>query len=472
VPGRQDRFDVTVLRVFAIPGIVGLTIFLLARPQEFVPILTKLPLLYILCGAAVGGFVIDLKLRRIQPIASPIFPWAIGYFLWVYACDIIKSPSTFMNRAIELTILMAIFVIIGHCVQRLRTLQVLAGSVMATALYLTVVCFHQGLADRQCIALDAADMEQGVADDRPCETKNECSEGDGDPSTEYRCEKAGLFGTWAIEDRVRYRGELQDPNELSLTICCFGFAFLIAFMIGTKHPVVTFLGAIAVMILVMTVFMTQSRGGLIVMLLVPGTYMVKRYGVKAVFIGALAAAPMLMLGGRSGESADESTTLRYEAWAAGLDMFKMSPVFGVGHRNYSEYHTLTAHNTFVLTLAETGIIGQILFVSLMVICGKSIVVGLRQLEAIPAAATARTWGMSMLAAFVGMLFQINTISFAYHSVLWIMIGFIAAWTSAVQSHLPSFAIRITKRDVGFIVMGCAIYDFAVLPLFLKLKGIT
>jgi O-Antigen ligase len=458
--------------VFAIPGIVGLVVFLLARPQEFIPLLTKVPLLYILCGAAIGGFALDLKLRRVQPIASPLFPWAIGYFLWVYLCDVVKSPSTFMTRAVELTILLAIFVILGHCVQRLRTLQLVAAAVMSTALYLTVVCFHQGLQDTQCIAMDPGDLEQGTADGRPCITKEQCTEGDGDPSIEYRCEKGGMFGTWAIEGRVRYRGELQDPNELSLTICCFGFSFLIAFMLRTKHPLVTCFGGIAIIVLIWTVFMSGSRGGLVVMMLVPGTYLVKRYGVKMLFIGALLAAPVLVLGGRSGSSADESTTLRYEAWAAGLVMFRMSPVFGIGHRNYGDYHDLTAHNTFVLTLAETGLIGQILFVTLMVICGKSIIVGLRQLEHIPAAATARAWGMSMLAAFVGMLFQINTISFAYHSVLWILLGFIAAWTSTVQTHLPTFRVKITARDLGYIVGGCLVYDFAVLPLFLKLKGIT
>ena len=37
------------------------------------------------------------------------------------------------------------------------------------------------------------------------------------------------------------------------------------------------------------------------------------------------ALPVLLLGGRSGENADVSTQMRYEAWATGLDMLHAQP---------------------------------------------------------------------------------------------------------------------------------------------------
>lgn len=466
----ESAVDAVSCGVFVIPGIAALVMFLLARPQEFLPILTRVPLLYILCAAALGGFALDLKLRRLQPVAAPALRWVLIYMAWAAVCTLIKASPTFIARLIDLGIIFVVFYILGHAIQRLRALQVVAGALMATALFLTFVCFHQGFADRQCIALNPGDPEQGIADGRDCDTKKQCETGGADPSLEYRCEKAGLFGTWAIEDRVRYRGELHDPNELSLTICVFGFSFLIAFMLRNKSPSFKLLGWLAAIMLIWTIFMTQSRGGLVVMMLVPGTYMVRRYGVKALFWGALVALPVLSLGGRSGESADESTMQRYEAWAAGLEMWRESPVFGVGMRRFSDHHYLTAHNSFVLSLAELGFPGLCLFVALMYISGKVLVVGLRELSGVPGTETARVWGMSLLASLLGLNFQIGTISFAYHSVTWILLGFIAAWGTTVRNHRPQFNVKLTGRDLAIIVVACGLYAGIVLPIFLKLKG--
>ncbi|MBP9087302.1 MAG: O-antigen ligase family protein [Kofleriaceae bacterium] len=456
--------------MFVIPGIAALVMFLLARPQEFMPVLTRVPLLYILCAAAVGGLVLDLKLRRVQPVAAPALLWVVIYMLWAIICTAIKAPPTLITRVIDLGIIFVVFYILGHGIQRLRALQVVAGALMATALFLTAVCFHQGFADRQCIALDPGDPEQGVADGRPCELRKQCEGGDADPSLEYRCEKSGLFGTWAIEDRVRYRGELHDPNELSLTICVFGFSFLIAFMLRNKSPSFKVLGGLAAIMLIWTIFMTQSRGGLVVMMLVPGTYLVRKYGVRMLFFGALVALPVLSLGGRSGESADESTMQRYEAWAAGYEMWRESPIFGVGMRRFTDHHFLTAHNSFVLSLGELGFLGLCLFVALMYISGKVLILGLRELNGVPGTETARVWGMSLLASLLGLNFQIGTISFAYHSVTWILLGFIAAWGTTVRTHRPTFSVRLTGRDLAIIVVVCGFYAAILLPIFLKLKG--
>ena len=67
---------------------------------------------------------------------------------------------------------------------------------------------------------------------------------------------------------------------------------------------------------------------------------------------------------------------RAEAWATGLDMFKHSPIFGVGARLFNEHHFLTAHNSFVLTLAELGLIGMMLFVTFIYLSFKTLIVGL------------------------------------------------------------------------------------------------
>ena len=63
--------------MFALPGIGLLIVFIMVRPQEFVPLLQKIPMLYLFALLALVGYVIDVRLRRLQPIASATMPWAM-----------------------------------------------------------------------------------------------------------------------------------------------------------------------------------------------------------------------------------------------------------------------------------------------------------------------------------------------------------------------------------------------------------
>ena len=54
---------------------------------------------------------------------------------------------------------------------------------------------------------------------------------------------------------------------------------------------------------------------------------------------------------------------RVDSWYEGVQMFIGHPIFGVGPDMYSDYHHLTAHNSFVLVMAETGIIGYTLWLA-------------------------------------------------------------------------------------------------------------
>jgi O-antigen ligase len=461
--------------VFAIPGIAVLIVFILCRPQEFIEALQKLPMLYLCAAAAVGGFVLDIKLRRLQPIAAPTLPWIVAFIVWALICNAVKVPDKFTGLAIELAILFVLYGTIAHGVQRFRNFQVVAGTVLAACMFLTFVCFHQGFQDHGCLLTNDVTPGEGVPDGRACESPrvpDACYGAGAEPGAEYRCEKVGMFGTYSIEGRVRYRGEVNDPNELAMTICLGGLAFVIAFVQRRRTPGAVLLGTLGGILVLWTVLMTQSRGGLVVALAVPGVYFVKRYGLAGLVVAAAGAVPLLALSGDGGRdmSAAASTELRYEAWASGLEMFKASPLFGVGQRQFAEHHFMTAHNSYILALAELGFVGLVLFVTLMYLSMKGLWVGLRQLENVPGAQVARVWGMALLAGFFGMAFQIGTLSFAYHSVLWVFLGLAAAWVGAVRHHMPELRIRMTVRELVIVTAACAVYALMVLPLFLRWKG--
>jgi len=139
------------LRLFAIPGITALIIFILARPQEFLPLLQRVPFLHLFTALAVLGWVIDVRLRRLQPIATPTLPWVVALLVWVVIGTAVLLPDQLIARTVEMAILFALYGTIAHGVQRFRTFQIVAGVIAATCMFVTLVCFHQGLSPTQCI---------------------------------------------------------------------------------------------------------------------------------------------------------------------------------------------------------------------------------------------------------------------------------------------------------------------------------
>src|SRR5262245_29923840 len=126
-------------------------VFILARPQEFFPLLQRVPFLHLFTALAVLGWVIDVRLRRLQPNATPVFPWAAVFLLWCVITVAAVVPEQLISKTIELAIVFALYGTIAHGVQRFRTFQVLAAVMAGACLFIAVVCFHQGLAPKQCV---------------------------------------------------------------------------------------------------------------------------------------------------------------------------------------------------------------------------------------------------------------------------------------------------------------------------------
>jgi len=68
---------------------------------------------------------------------------------------------------------------------------------------------------------------------------------------------------------------------------------------------------------------------------------------------------------RTIDSDEESAYGRIEAWYEGIQMFKYRPLFGVGKGEFIEHHKRTAHNSYVLIMAELGTFGYVLWFTLI-----------------------------------------------------------------------------------------------------------
>ena len=447
--------------MFAIPGIVALVIFIYARPQEFFERLRVVPFLYVFFVLALSGGILDLRVRNVKLASTPQLPWIVLFFLWSSFTVLIHAPSSAMGPITGLLICIVLYLLIAHGVQSFRGLHLIAGSVLAMVLLVCGVGAQQGFAPSGCVVIDQSadrDTASGKPDGRPCDTIRSCYLGDTEPGAEYACEHIGLFGTTSVGGgRVRYRGVLQDPNELALA---GGVGLPLAFAFGQVRR--RRLGQRAVTwaafaLVLLCAVLTGSRGGQLVFATVLAAYFARRFGARGLIIGGALALPLLLLGGRSGEEATSSTNERLDLLTEALSMWRSHPLVGVGLGQFTEYSYMTAHNSYLLALAELGFPGMVLFSIILYLSAKIPLTALQTItpetsdELSTGAPLTRPWAMAMLSAFAGLAIGIFFLSFTYHYVLWIYIGLSGAFYSAIRAHHPSFRVKFGGRDLALIV---------------------
>lgn len=165
--------------------------------------------------------------------------------------------------------------------------------------------------------------------------------------------------------RIRSVGSLHDPNDfaqfLLVTLPLIGLLW--------NQRRARRVAVVLLMVAVLTgVYLTHSRGALVgiaVLLLVLLPRWVGRtwatIASAGIFLGAIA---LNFAGGRA--ISVEGGMDRLRIWSDGLEIFKHAPIFGVGFGQFSDYGTLTAHNSFLLCFAELGLIGTFFWVALLV----------------------------------------------------------------------------------------------------------
>jgi O-antigen ligase len=181
--------------------------------------------------------------------------------------------------------------------------------------------------------------------------------------------------------RIRGAGFLSDPNDFAQILL---IVLPLAFIAWRRGRVVTNFFAVLVpaTLLLWTTYLTHSRGGLLALAAVALMAARKKLGTTAsTALAAVFILGMLALdftGGRGISAADGAD--RLEAWANGLEMFKSAPLFGIGFNGFTDLYEITAHNSFVLCLAELGLLGSTLWVALLVTTtmGLNSVIGMQK----------------------------------------------------------------------------------------------
>lgn len=163
--------------------------------------------------------------------------------------------------------------------------------------------------------------------------------------------------------RIRWYGVFNDPNDLGL-----GLVIVVPFLLSMMEARRFLIPLLTLPIITLAIYYTNSRGAVLAVLVSVTTYFVIRYrSVKGSLFGVVLGLLLFLVGPSrmaSVSAGEESAHGRIEAWYEAYQMFKSYPLFGVGQGCFTDYHYLTAHNSFVQVMAELGFVGLYFFLGL------------------------------------------------------------------------------------------------------------
>jgi putative inorganic carbon (hco3(-)) transporter len=301
-------------------------------------------------------------------------------------------------------------------------------------------------------------------------------------------EGIGWTGAKMIEGRITYLGFLNDPNDLAMAfLMTLPMTLYLASTSGSFIFRYAYRGAAA--LILYGVYLCNSRGSLLAIGAMLFVYSVGRFGwVRSVIVAPMLGLPLVFLApSRLGEiSADEDSAAgRVDAWYEGLEMLRSHPVFGVGAGLFTDHHPLTAHNSFVLAIAELGVFGYFFWLAIVVFSVLMLYQLLRaERPAAPRAepvdsdtadtadtagaadtavsADAAHWdawqraSRALMYSLVGTLVAAFFLSRTYAPNLYLLVGLIVAVHQTVRSHWPALApFSIGKQFKALIMLEAA-----------------
>jgi len=316
--------------------IAGLVIFAFLtyiRPQDFVPFLSEGRLVVWVMFFTVAAWV--LKEARWRTTRFPLLAtdWWMCCLLGMVILSTINVRWLGLSVAVavEMAKCLILFLMVSVVLDSERKL----GGFLCSVLFFTVVMC--GLACLQRLGIDVFNV--------------------------------GMVGG----NRIQGPGIFNNPNYLAYAAV---YAMPVGIWLGfrQRNGFCRIAGLMALAVLVLTVVLTQSRGGVIAMVVVMSYAVVQRRSVRVRWVaGVLAAAGVFLLMkygvvrmGTLGEMRGDAAVMgRIDSWYAGFLMLKSSPLLGIGYGQYLVYFRLAAHSSFVQVAAEAGLLGLFFWTGLL-----------------------------------------------------------------------------------------------------------
>jgi O-antigen ligase len=386
-------------------------VLLLIRPQEYVPALLDVPLMPAMLIAALAQWV----LSRDKDLGQPQYLLLAGFLFAIMGSLVVNGwPGGAMVQLASFGPAVAAFVLMANAANTPRRVAIAFWTLVLSSLVLVLHGIQQ--------------VRVGV----------------------------GWTGVaLSPQGRIQYIGTLNDPNDLGLL---FVVALPLALYLSRNSRWLgRWLGLAGAGLLLYGIYLTDSRGAMLATAAMAAAYAYVRHGALGATailgLGLLVNAylPSRLQGLELGES---SAMGRVDSWYEGLQMFLSQPILGVGAQNFTEYNALTAHNSFVLVLAETGLVGYALWLSFVGYTFRMMLTMLRYQPdpASDGSDAALRWrderglAFAMLISLVGFFAAAFFLSRSYQSLLYLLVAICVGHFSGARTRFPALGSPYRAGD--------------------------
>ena len=230
--------------------------------------------------------------------------------------------------------------------------------------------------------------------------------------------------------RIRWYGVFNDPNDLGLALT-LAIPFLLDMLLRRRFVV----PLVSLPLIFVAIYYTNSRGTVLAGLVAVSSYFIIRYrSLYGVAAGALLTGMLLFVGPSrmaSVSASEESAYGRIEAWYQAYQMFKSNPFFGVGMGRFTEFNDLTAHNSFVLVMAELGFVGLFFFTGVFYLPYQWLWKSLFRPTSLTYSEDDLGLISAAFASLTGMLFAMFFLSRSYILIPFMLVAYVVAVTRVV-----------------------------------------
>ncbi|HET6463672.1 MAG TPA: O-antigen ligase family protein [Candidatus Krumholzibacteria bacterium] len=404
-------------------GLVNYLAFLYIRPQDFVPAMQGMPIMLLLSVGTAAIVVLHKAVRHRRLVFARV-PQSL--FVLVFYAAIVLSQIARMRlhgaleASLEFVPTVVMYLLIVELVDSPRRIRFM----FILLVHLTLALAVQGLV--------------------------------------MHYTGSGLGGKEAYEGRIQAIGIFSDPNDLALIMNAV-LPLVVLWFLQSRSLIIKIYSFFVGILFVYAVFLTASRGGLLCLGLMAILMGMRKFGkIVGVAGGVMVMAALVLLGPRMNTISPEEASSygRLEAWVVGMQLFRDSPLFGVGYRNFMEYHFRTAHNSFVLCSAELGLVGLYPWLMLIYMSLKNT----RFVERELLASGQKNLAMYAYAAELALIMFISgalLLSRTYHPSLFILFGLCGAITRVFVARSDQRYALIERRDfvIGLVITLASVIGF-------------
>jgi O-antigen ligase len=176
--------------------------------------------------------------------------------------------------------------------------------------------------------------------------------------------------------RARWVGIFDGPGVFCV-VFTIALGICLPRLSGGAQQSMRLLSVAVIALLCVATYLTGSRGGFLATLAILTMYIAVRRKIRmrSILAGGLLGLLLFSMAPESLTTMqDESRSAqhRVEMWAEGVEMVKQNPAFGIGRGNFKNYTgRLIAHNSAIEVAGETGIIGFILWCTMIYVSFKA-----------------------------------------------------------------------------------------------------